>query len=164
MIWAMSRNRVIGQNNRLPWRLPADMQFFMMTTMGKPVIMGRKTFASMKAPLPGRTNIVVTSNSEFTAAEGVVVVNSLDAALTAARAQCVTDGCDELIVAGGHDIYASMLPQAQRLSVTEVQAEVEGDVHFPALSWDDWRIIWHRDYAADERHDHAFTIAQWERG
>ena len=159
----MSRNRIIGQDNRLPWRLPDDMKFFLMTTMGKPVIMGRKTFASMKAPLPGRTNIVITSDAQLAVPAGVRIATSLEAALAIAQAQCAEDDCDEIMVAGGHAIYAGYLPQAQRLYVTEVQAEVDGDVTFPSLDWNDWRIVWHRDYAADDRHEHAFTIAQWER-
>ncbi len=159
----MARNRVIGADNRLPWRLPDDMKFFLMTTMGKPVIMGRKTFASMKAPLPGRTNIVVTSNSNLPVADGVVLAASTEQALELARAECAQTGCNEIIVAGGHNIYASFLSAAQRLYVTEVQAEVAGDVTFPEFDWQDWRVIWHRDYAADDRHAHAFTIAQWER-
>jgi len=104
MIWAMAENRVIGRDNSLPWRLPNDMRHFMQTTMGRPVIMGRKTFESMKAPLPGRTNIVLTQNPDWQR-DGVQVVATLDEAIELAQSQCLIDGVDEVMVIGGAQIY-----------------------------------------------------------
>ena len=163
LIWAMAANGVIGRDNRLPWRLPADMQFFLMTTMSKPVIMGRKTFESMKAPLPGRTNIVVTRNASYQAAPGVVVVDSFDIALDRAREQCLADGRDEIMVAGGEGIYKLALPQATRLYVTQVQADIDGDTKFTDVDWSQFSQLWRREYPADRRHPHAFSISQWDR-
>ena len=165
LIWAMAENGVIGNNNRLPWRLPSDMQFFMATTMAKPVIMGRKTFESMKAPLPGRANIVVTRNTNYAqrVASGVMVADSFAAAVTLGRECCQRDRIDELMVAGGHAIYVSGLNLANRLYVTTVHAEIEGDTQFPAVDWSQWSNTWQRHYAADNRHPYNFTIAQWDR-
>lgn len=165
LIWAMAENGVIGKNNRLPWRLPSDMQFFMATTMAKPVIMGRKTFESMKAPLPGRTNIVVTRNADYAerAAPGVLVADSFAAAVTLGQECCEQGRVDELMVAGGNAIYASGLDLANRLYVTTVHAQVEGDTQFPTVDWSQWTNTWSRHYDADNRHPYHFTIAQWDR-
>ena len=165
LIWAMAENGVIGNNNRLPWRLPGDMQFFMATTMAKPVIMGRKTFESMKAPLPGRTNIVVTRNSDYAqrVAPGVEVAGSFEAAVQLGQDICQRDRVDELMVAGGFAIYANGLALAQRLYVTKVHAQIEGDTEFPEVDWSQWTNTWQRRYEADNRHPYAFTIAQWDR-
>ena len=130
LIWAMAENRVIGRNNSLPWRLPNDMRHFMQTTMGRPVIMGRKTFESMKAPLPGRTNIVMTQNPLWQR-EGVQVVATLDEAIALAESQGVIDGIDEVMVIGGAQVYELALPIADRLYLTLVHAEPQGDVFFP---------------------------------
>lgn len=158
----MSRNRVIGLGNGLPWRLPKDMQFFMTSTMGHPVIMGRKTFESMKAPLPGRTNIVVTRNADY-AREGIRVATDLAAALTIAREQCRVDGVDEVFIAGGAEIYRAALDLATRLYVTEVDARVEGDTFFPELDWGTWRRVSHERFPVDASHSYAFTISVFER-
>lgn len=165
LIWAMAENGVIGKNNRLPWRLPNDMQFFMATTMAKPVIMGRKTFESMKAPLPGRTNIVVTGNADYAkgVAAGVVVADSFASAVAIGNECCQRDRLDEVMVAGGNAIYASGLELASRLYVTTVHAQVEGDTQFPELNWSTWTNTWERHYTADNRHAYSYTIAQWDR-
>lgn len=131
LIWAMSENRVIGRGGTLPWRLPGELRYFRAVTLGKPVLMGRKTFASLPKPLPGRTNIVLTRDAEFTADPRVKVVHDLDAALEAGRAQALVDGVDELMVIGGAELYAAALPRADRLYLTLVHAEVEGDTFFP---------------------------------
>ena len=162
LIWAMSKNGVIGRDQRLPWRLPKEMQFFVRTTMGKPVIMGRKTFESMKAPLAGRTNIVVTRDRNY-AREGVKVAADLETALAIARAQCELDGRDEIIVAGGAEIYAMALPVATRLYVTTVDIDVEGDTHFPPLDFSDWQQVGAETHPEDDANSHAFTIAVYER-
>jgi dihydrofolate reductase len=162
LIWAMSENRVIGRAGGLPWRLPLDMRHFMDTTMGKPVIMGRKTFESMKAPLPGRANIVLTRDPAWQR-HGIVVVNQLQDAIRCARDRCQADAQSEAMVIGGADVYARALPQANRLYITHVHATVEGDVVFPTFDLGAWQQIETRSHAADERHFAAFTIATYVR-
>lgn len=162
LIWAMSRNRVIGREGGLPWRLSTDMQHFMTTTMGKPVIMGRKTFETMKAPLPGRTNIVITRDRRYRR-PGVRVVHGLEEALAVAARQCAADGCDEIMVAGGADVYRRALPVASRLYVTIVEADVEGDTFFPEIDFGDWREVSRRRYPADATNDYPFSLITLER-
>ena len=132
LIWAMAENGVIGRDNRLPWRLPVDMKHFMTTTMGKPVIMGRKTLESMKSPLPGRTNIVLTRDPLWQR-DGVQVVGELSEALDLAEQQGLIDGVDETMIIGGAEIYALALPLAERLYVTRVHAEPAGMCTFRPL-------------------------------
>jgi dihydrofolate reductase len=162
LIWAMAENGVIGRGNSLPWRLPKDMQFFMTATMGKPVIMGRRTFESMKAPLPGRTNIVMTRAADYDR-EGVRVVANFAEALKVARAQCEVDGRDEIMVAGGAEIYRLALAVATRLYVTTVHAEIEGDTWFPEVDWSLFEEVRAESFPADERHSHPFTISVFNR-
>ncbi len=162
LIWAMAENRLIGRDNTLPWRLPRDMRHFMATTLGKPVLMGRKTFESMKAPLPGRTNIVLTRDPQWQAS-GVKVVHTLEEGLSLAEAQCLIDGEDEMMVIGGADIYALALQLATRLYVTHVHASPEGDVFFPEFDWSEWRCTEQERFSADAKHSADFTIACYER-
>lgn len=162
LIWAMSRNRVIGRDNTLPWRMPKDMRHFMDTTMGKPVIMGRKSFESMKAALPGRTNIVLTRDRSWHRTDARVV-HDLAAALALGRDVASGDGVDEVMVIGGADVYRLALPHATRLHVTHIHAEVEGDVFFPDYDETQWQLIDAHDHPADERHFAAYTIARFER-
>ena len=162
LIWAMAENGVIGRANSLPWRLPKDMKHFMNVTMGKPVLMGRKTFESMKAALPGRTNIVMTRDTTWRR-DGIKVVRSLDEGLALAEQQALIDGQDELMVIGGADVYRLALPRATRLYVTHVHASPEGDVCFPEVDWQSWREISSERCEADDRHSAAFTIATYER-
>lgn len=162
LIWAMAHNRVIGRDNSLPWSLPLDMKHFMTTTMGKPVLMGRKTMESMKSPLPGRTNIVMTRDETWRR-EGVKVVHDFDEGIARAQDQALIDGQDELMVIGGADIYALALPRATRLYITFVDAEVHGDVFFPEFDLDRWRCVSEESFPADERHSAPFRIAVYER-
>jgi len=162
LIWAMAENGVIGRENSLPWRLPKDMQFFMTATMGKPVIMGRKTFESMKAPLPGRTNIVMTREENYVR-EGVKVVSNFAEALKTAKAQCLIDGVEEIMVAGGAEIYRLGLAVATRLYVTRIHAEVTGDTFFPEVDWSAWEVARIEMFEADDRHSHPFSIAVYNR-
>lgn len=162
LIWAMSKNGVIGRGQRLPWRLPKEMQFFVATTMGKPVIMGRKTFESMKAPLAGRTNIVITRDPGYRRA-GVQVAANLAEAIALGKAQCLVDGRDEIMVAGGAEIYALALPVATRLYVTTVDVELEGDTYFPAMDFAGWRELRRENFPADAANSHAYSIALFER-
>lgn len=132
MIAAMSRNRVIGRDNALPWHISADLKHFKRTTLGKPVVMGRKTFESIGRPLQGRTNIVVTRQEGYRP-EGVRVATSTASALALADDVAAADGAAEVMVIGGEQLYRSLLPHAERLYLTEVDAEVEGDAFFPEL-------------------------------
>ena len=133
MIWAMAENRVIGAEGGLPWRLPGELAYFRAMTLGKPVIMGRKTYASLRKPLPGRTNIVVTRDPAFTAPERVWVVGSVEEALARGREKAREDGVAEVMVIGGATIYEACLPLADRLYLTEIHGAPEGDTFFPTL-------------------------------
>jgi len=156
LVVARARNGVIGRDNQLPWRLPADLAYFKRVTMGHPVIMGRRTWESIGRPLPGRHNIVVTRNPDYKA-EGATVVASLDAAWRAAGA------ADEACVIGGTSLFAEALPQADRIHLTEVEADVEGDTWFPAFDRSQWTEREVARQARDERHEHPFRIVVLER-
>lgn len=141
MIVAMGRNRAIGRGGALPWRLPGDLRFFKQATMGKPVLMGRKTWESLpNGALPGRTNIVVTRDRTYRA-DGAEVVNDAGLALKLATAAALAGGADEAMVIGGAEIYAMLLDRTDRIYVTEVDAEPEADAFFPELPGSDWREI-----------------------
>lgn len=163
LIWAMARNRTIGRNNALPWYLPEDLKYFKRVTLGKPIIMGRKTWESIGRPLPGRTNIVITRDAAFQA-DGVRVVHSLEQALALAEKICLLDGGDEAIVMGGAEIYALALPHADRLYLTQVHADVEGDAHFPPLDLTQWHELGREDFAAQgpNPYDYSFLILERE--
>jgi len=155
LIAAMDRNRVIGIKNGLPWHLPEDFKHFKSVTMGKPVIMGRKTYESIGRPLPGRRNIVV-STSGFSI-EGVDTVSSLEEALV-----LVAD-VDEVMVIGGASIYAQTLPLANRLYITHVNTEVEGDAWFPEIDSNVWNMVEQQSFAADSKNPYDFTIRTYQR-
>ena len=159
LVWAMARNRVIGSNNKLPWHLPEDLKYFKRITMGKPVIMGRKTYDSIGKPLPGRTNIVVTRNSEWSAA-GVKTVDSLEAARKLCESIAAIDGIDEAMVIGGAQIYAMALPLADRLYLTEVHADVEGDAVFPEFDRGGWMEVSREDFEASgpNHYNYSFLV------
>nr|WP_010131800.1 dihydrofolate reductase [Microbulbifer agarilyticus] len=161
MIVAMARNGAIGRENTLPWRISGDLQFFKRTTLGKPVVMGRKTFESIGRPLPGRQNIVITRNSAW-AAEGVEVVSSLEAAIALADTAAQQAGLAELMVIGGAEIYRQALPLAQRLYVTEVDAEVAGDAFFPDID-KTWKEVSRHCYPASERDEYNYCLVQYDR-
>lgn len=144
VIAAVARNGVIGRDGGLPWRIPADLKFFKTTTMGKPMIMGRRTFESIGKALPGRTSIVVTRRPDFAAA-GVEIAADVDQALAMAAAT----GADEAMVIGGGEIYAAVLPRADRLYLTEVNLDAEGDVYFPPFDRAQWREVSREDHPAD---------------
>lgn len=144
LIAAVARNGVIGRDGDMPWHISADLKYFKATTMGKPIVMGRRTFESIGKALPGRPNIVVTGNAGF-AIKGVEVASDLDQALTIAAGH----GTDEIMVIGGGQIYAAALPHADRLYLTEVHMEVEGDVSFPTFDRSQWHEVSRDDHAAD---------------
>ena len=140
LIAAVSQNGVIGINNALPWYLPDDLQYFKRITMGKPVIMGRKTFESLKKPLPGRTNIVLTATPEALPAT-VRAVCDLEQGLRLAQQVALIDGVEEIMVIGGEQVYRAALPQAQRLYLTCVEAEFGGDAFFPEWDASEWQEL-----------------------
>ena len=156
LVVAMARNRVIGRDNQLPWKLPKDLAYFKRVTMGNPVVMGRRTWQSIGRPLPGRGNIVVTRNAAFDA-PGAKVVTSLDAAWKAAG----TVG--EVCVIGGTSLFAEALPIADRIHLTEVDAVVEGDTFFPDFDRNQWIGNEVERHAADDRHAYPFRIVVLER-
>lgn len=155
LIAAMDRNRLIGSDNRLPWRLPADLAHFKKMTMGKPVVMGRKTFESIGRPLPGRTSIVLTRDPGF-AAGGVLVADSFESALDLAG------DVAEVMVIGGGAVYALAMPLARRLYLTLVDDEFEGDAWFPVIVPAQWREIDSSSRSADEHnaHDYRFVVLE----
>jgi dihydrofolate reductase len=156
LIVAMAANHVIGHDNRLPWHLPADLKHFRATTLGKPVLMGRRTWESIGRPLPGRTNIVITRNADYAAA-GCVVVHSLDEALSAAG------DAGEVMVIGGAELYRQALPQADTIYLTLVHGRFEGQTRFPDWQPDDWREIERIDHEPDDKNPHAYSFITLER-
>jgi len=140
LIVAVASNGVIGRDNKLPWHIPEDLQWFKKNTMGKPMIMGRKTFESLGSPLPGRPHIVVSRNPDFSH-EGVTVVATIDKAIEVAQ-RCATDiEADEIMVIGGANIYQQVLPKIKKIYRTLVELEPEGDAYFPELE-NEWRASW----------------------
>ncbi|TPD54620.1 MAG: dihydrofolate reductase [Thalassolituus maritimus] len=161
MIVAVAENGVIGRNNSLPWYLPNDLKYFKQTTMGKPVIMGRKTYESIGKPLPGRTNIVITRQADYQP-EGVKVVNSVEAARELAESVCLIDGQDEAMIMGGAEIYALALPHTDRLYLTEVHADVEGDAFFPEYDKSRWQEVAREDFAAEGPNPYNYSFVVYE--
>jgi len=150
---AMDDNRLIGRDNALPWRLPDDMRWFRDHTMGKPCIMGRKTWDSLPErfrPLPGRLNVVVTRNLDFEA-RGAVVVHSIEDALS------VAGDAEEVVIIGGADLFGRLMPVVDRLYLTQVHDAADGDVYFPEFDRDEWHETCREFHPADDRHAQAFT-------
>lgn len=156
IIAALSENRVIGIDNRLPWRLPADLAHFKRLTMGKPIVMGRKTWESLPGLLPHRTHVVVTRNRDYLA-EGAVVAHSIEQVLE------LLHDVDEVMVIGGARLYEQLLPSATRLYLTYVHAVIEGDTHFPELDPRTWREISRERHSADPRNSFDYSFVMLER-
>ena len=156
LIVAVADNGVIGRENGLPWHLPEDLKRFKRLTLGKPVVMGRKTYDSIGRPLPGRHNIVITRDAEYRPA-GVTVVHGIDDAERAAA------GADEIMIIGGAELFRLFLPRAGRVHLTRVHGEVNGDVFWPALDESRWQVVHREELAADERHAYAMTFEIWEQ-
>lgn len=153
---AMSRNRVIGKNNALPWSMPADMKRFRDVTRGKPVIMGRKTFESIGHPLPDRTNIIITHDTGFTA-DGCTIAHSLEEAITS------VGEAEEAMVIGGSSVFQQFLPYAKRMYLTIIDEDIEGDALFPEFDKNEWREQERITYEPDEKNKYRYVFLTLER-
>lgn len=158
MIAAMAHDRVIGKDNQMPWHMPADLAHFKRVTLGKPVLMGRKTFESIGRPLPGRRNLVISRNPEYQA-DGIEVVGSVEAAL----ALLADNEVAEVMVIGGGHLYAELLPRADCLYLTRIELEVEGDTRFPAFEDEQWQCVERETHQADEKNPHPYRFETWLR-
>ena len=163
MIAAMASNRVIGLDNAMPWHLPEDLRYFKATTLGKPIIMGRKTFDSLGRALPGRTNIVVSRQSGLQL-PGAEVFDSIEAALDFAEQQAAIDGVDEVMVIGGETLYRQCLEDADRLYLTRIESAPDGDAWFPELAAAQWLLVSERAVAAGDGYPaHAYQVLERRR-
>ncbi|MGL4396138.1 MAG: dihydrofolate reductase [Hyphomicrobium sp.] len=162
IVVAVAENNVIGADGHLPWKLSSDLKTFRRLTMGKPVVMGRRTFQSIGKPLDGRDNIVITRDPHFTA-EGISTSPSVADAMTLARVLARTRGADEVMVIGGADIYKAVLPRAERIYLTRVHASPEGDRYFPVLTAEEWREVSREALPQGPRDEHAATLVIMER-
>jgi dihydrofolate reductase len=163
LIAAIAENGVIGRAGGMPWRLRSDMRHFRALTLGKPVVMGRKTYLSLSIkPLPGRTNIVVSRDAAFTL-PGAIVAASLDAALEVGRGDALRRGADAIMVIGGADIYAQAMPLAQRLEITRVHLTADGDATFPAIDPSVWQETRRVEHPPADGDDFAFAVVQYQR-
>lgn len=158
LVVAASTNNAIGKNNQLLWHLPNDLKFFKNTTWGGVVVMGRKTFESVNKPLPGRLNIVITSNKDWTA-ESVVTANSLEEALEKA----IAAHYKEIFIIGGGEIYRQSLAIANRIYLTRVHTQIDGDTFFPELKPTEWKLVSATECIADEKNAFDHTIEVWDR-
>jgi dihydrofolate reductase len=161
MIAALADNRVIGLDNKMPWHLPADLKHFKAMTLGKPIIMGRKTWDSLGRPLPGRLNLVVSRQRDLQL-EGAETFTDLDAALRRAEQWACEQGIEELMLIGGAQLYAQALPQAQRLYLTRIDAAPEGDAFFPAFDEADWQLVESQAHLADGEAP-GYRFETWQR-
>lgn len=168
LIVAMAQNRMIGKNGTLPWHIPADLKRYKARTMGKPLIMGRKTLESLYkevgGPLPGRTNIIVTRQDDFQTKDGVLVAGSIDEALDMAHKIAKEQNVDEVFINGGAQIYKQALEKdiLTDLDIAHIHEDVEGDTKFPAVNWKNWEEYWREDHKA-ENGKPAFSFAQYKR-
>lgn len=156
LIWAMDKKQLIGKENGLPWQLSADMKWFRKQTMGKPILMGRKTFESIGKPLPGRENLVLTRQTDLSI-EGCTVVHSL------AEAKAAVPDAEEIMVIGGSEIYALLLPDADRLYCTVIHDLFEGDAWFPEFDKNEWEQTLCEYHDPDEANDYAYSFIIYER-
>jgi len=157
LLVAMDKNQLIGKDNDLPWRLPADLAYFKKVTMGHPIIMGRKTYDSIGRPLPGRENIIVTRDTSYKA-EGCKVIHSIEEIV---KMNQQTD--QELFVIGGAEIFKEILPHSDRLYITEINEEFEGDTYFPAFNKTEWTVISEEKGIKDEKNPYDYTFLVYER-
>lgn len=156
IIAAMARNGVIGKDNTLPWHLPGDMAFFKKTTTGHTIVMGRKNYEDIGRPLPNRRNIVLSRDPGFKA-DGCEVVSSLEDMLS------ITDQDDMTFVIGGAAIYEITLDHAKKMYLTRIDADITGDIYFPEIKWDDWKLSSSEQHQPDEKNEFGFTIEEYDR-
>ena len=156
LIAAMGKNNVIGNKGKLPWNLPADMKYFRDKTLGKPVIMGRKTFESIGKPLPERTNIIITHDQNYKA-EGCIVVHSADEAIKA------VEDAEEVMVIGGSQIYKEFLPKANKMYLTIINNDFEGDTYFPEYKIEEWKETAYEEHERDKDNQYNYTFITLER-
>jgi len=157
-IVAASENNVIGSKNNLPWNLPNDFKYFKNKTWGMPVIMGRKSYESLKKSLPGRINIVVTNKTNWQP-EDVCVVNNIDSAIEKAREA----DAKEIFIIGGGEIFKQTIDIVSRIYLTRVHATIEGDTYYPEIRKDQWELVDEQSFPADEKHKYAYTFEVWEK-
>lgn len=158
-IVALATDRAIGRNNDLPWRLPDDLKFFKKTTLGKPVMMGRKSYESLGQPLKNRLNIVISSR-DLSLPEGVLQYRSLQEGIERMR----RENTEEMFIIGGGQLFEQTLPLVQRLYLTRVDTVIpDADVFFPEIDFADWHLSWEERHEANEKHAHAFTFQRWDR-
>lgn len=162
IVVAMARNYVIGKDDGLPWQLPDDLKWFRQVTMGKPIIMGRVTFESIGKALPGRDNIVITRNSDFQV-ENVTVAGDMEDAIAIAEAFAIAREVNEIAIIGGAQIYKEALPNVSRIYLTEIDADIEGDTHFPEFSMDDWDRSVAQEITSDDRNQYAARMLTLDR-
>ena len=163
LVVAVSKNGIIGRSGKLPWRLASDVKFFKKITMGKPIIMGRKTWESLpRRPLPGRDNIVLTRDRNYRA-DGAIVVTSVEAALAEAKSRALSAGAGEIAVIGGAEIYELFLPIAHRIYLTVVDLHVEGDTRFPSFDPAQWKDLGQESFAKGQGDDADFVIRTLDR-
>ena len=156
IIVAMARDRVIGKNGTMPWHLPAELKYFKWVTMGKPIVMGRKTFESFRRVLPGRQNIVITRDKRFQF-EGVDVVHSIDEAFT------IAGNAEEIMIIGGSDLYRQTMGRADRIYLTQIEADIEGDTFFPEINWNDWQEVENVFCTGDEKNVYSMRFLVLDR-
>jgi dihydrofolate reductase len=156
LIWAMDSNRLIGNANALPWYLPADLAFFKRTTLGKPILMGRKTYQSIGKPLPGRRNIVITRDPGFCAA-GCDIATGIDEALR------LCADAEEVMLIGGASLYEQTIDRASKLYITRIHGEFEGDTWFPEFNIDAWNIESREDFDADQANPYSYSLVKYVR-
>jgi len=162
MIAAVAANNVIGRDGGIPWRIPSDMAFFKRTTMGKPIVMGRRQYESVGRPLPGRANIVVTRQAGYQP-DGVIVIDGLEAGLERAKAIAEADGKEEVMIIGGGEIYARGMAFADKLYISHVELRPEGDVLFPPIDPGQWTLVEEPQVSPDPRDEAVYRIAIYAR-
>lgn len=158
----MSQNGVIGNNNGLPWKLSADLKYFKATTMGKPLIMGRKTHESIGRALPGRVNIVITRNKTLQIND-CEVVHSIDDAIKLATSACAANKTDEAFIIGGAQLYKQAINVADKLYLTQVQANIDGDTKFPEFDQTQWQLLKQTDHSADDANQYDYSFIQFQK-
>jgi dihydrofolate reductase len=162
MIAGVAENGVIGNEQTIPWRVPSDMAFFKQTTMGKPIVMGRKQYETVGRPLPGRSNIVITRQKGY-APDGVLVFHDIDSALKKAGEIALSDGADEIMIIGGGELYAQLMARADRLYISHIDLSPEGDVRFPAIKPEDWAVIDLPEVAPSAKDEASYRVKVYGR-